>query len=242
MSHAARCLVVMILSCLVTREAPGADIETPGLRATQVTVAIERDGSRRQFRATVMARADETMTLLTAAHCLSAEDQGGPALLILDGSEIVEGTVLSIIRNPSYRVHDGREVPGPDNAVIRLGFEGSKRPGGPAFQAIQPAPALSARCFPGPVGQTVAVRMIDGRGVEHAVRAGNYSNPRWLEWGPAYKPIPGDSGGGVFVVREGSDGKPRPILIGIIVGRDDKGGGASLVSLDQRWLSDALPR
>jgi len=84
--------------------------------------------------------------------------------------------------------------------------------------------------------------MIDGHGVEHAVRAGNYSNPRWLEWGPAYRPIPGDSGGGVFVVREGPDGRPRPILIGIIVGRDDKGGGASLVSLDQRWLAEALPR
>ncbi len=238
-------IVLIGWACLVAGAGPGGeaprDGETPGLRATQITLAIERAGSRRQFRATVMAIKDDTITVLTAAHCLSGEDQDGPALLLLDG-EILEGTVQAVVRNPSYRINNGREVPGPDSAVARFRFEAGNRPASEAFRAIRPAATLPTRSYPGPGGQTVGVRMIDGHGVEHAVKAGNYSNPRWLEWGPAYKPIPGDSGGGVFVIQARADGQARPILIGIIVGRDDKGGGASLVSLDQRWLAEALPR
>jgi hypothetical protein len=215
--------------------------ETPGLRATQVTIAIEKGGKRRRFRATVMASRDEALTVLTAAHCLSEADEDGPALLLLDG-EVVEGTVLSVVRNPSYRAGQAREIPGPDNAIARLRFRPANKPAAEAFEALRPAPAIATRSYPGPSGQTVSVRMIDGHGVEHAVRAGNYSNPRWLEWGPAYRPIPGDSGGGVFVMHPGSDGRPRPILIGIIVGRDDRGGGASLVSRDMSWIADELSR
>jgi hypothetical protein len=244
MRELVRRLIVIGLACLVAGKAPGGEAssmrETPGLRATQVTVAIDRNGSRRQFRATVMARTDDTLTILTAAHCLSEDDRDGPALLVLEG-EALKGTVQSVVRNPSYRPNNVREVPGPDSAVARLRFEAGNRAEGSAYRAIRPAPALTARSYPGPGGQTISVRMVDRQGVEHAVRAGNYSNPRWLEWGPAYKPIEGDSGGGVFVVREGPDGEVRPILIGIIVGRDDRGGGASLVSLEQRWLADALP-
>jgi hypothetical protein len=232
------CVVAIVVPSAEADDLPG---ETTGLRATQVTIAIERDGSRRQFRATVMGRQDDDITILTAAHCLSEADRDGPALLLLDG-ETLGGTVQAVVRNPSYRTNNGREIPGPDNAVARLRFRPGIGPAAEAFRAIRPVSALSARPYPGPGGQTVAVRMIDGHGVEHAVRAGNYSNPRWLEWGPAYKPIPGDSGGGVFVLHAGPEGQPRPILIGIIVGRDDRGGGASLVSRDQRWLAEALPR
>ena len=216
--------------------------ETPGLRATQVTIAIEKDRKRRQFRATVMARRDVDLTVLTAAHCLSDADEDGPALLLLDGGEVLEGAVLSVVRNPSYRTGQVREIPGPDNAVARFRFKPGSKAATEAFEVLKPAHALSARSYPSPSGQTVSVRMIDGHGVEHALRAGNYSNPRWLEWGPAYKPIPGDSGGGVFVMHAGADGPARPILIGIIVGRDDRGGGASLVSRDMRWIADELPR
>ncbi len=215
--------------------------ETPGLRATQVTIAIEKDRKRRQFRATVMARRDDVLTILTAAHCMSDADEDGPALLLVNG-EVVEGTVLSVVRNPSYKTGQTGEIPGPDNAVARLRFRAGNRPAAEAIDSLRPAPALSARSYPGPSGQTVSVRMIDGHGVEHAVRAGNYSNPRWLEWGPAYKPIPGDSGAGVFVMHPGPDGQPRPILIGIIVGRDDRGGAASLVSRDMPWIAQELPR
>jgi Trypsin len=223
-------------------EAPAlSSPETPGLRATQVTLAIEKDRKRRQFRATIMARKDDTLTVLTAAHCISNGDENGPVLLLIEG-EVMEGTVLSVVRNPGYRTNQTREIPGPDNAIARLRFKLANKAAIESFETLKPAPALSARSYPGPSGQTVSVRMIDGHGVEHAVKAGNYSNPRWLEWGPAYKPIPGDSGGGVFVMHAGADGQPRPILIGIIVGRDDRGGGASLVSREMRWIADELPR
>ncbi len=242
--------------------------ETPGLLATQVTVAVDREGSRRRFRATVLRVENDELTIFTAAHCISEEDTGWPTAILFGNGLVVEGVVGTVVRNPLYRPNQPKEIPGPDNAVAHLRFRiaatGSKpdpmvatSPGvvadpllrviptrNPAaiaaFRAIQRAPALSRRFYPGPNGGSVAVRMIDGHGVEHAVRAGNFSNPRWLEWGRAYQPIPGDSGGGVFVMADGPDGKPRPILIGIIVGRDDRGGGASLVSLGESWVSNAL--
>ncbi len=224
---------------------PAPARETPGLLATQVTLAIDRGGERRQFRGTVLTIEGTAVAVLTAAHCLSAADQGGAILLLRDGVS-VEGSVVAVARNPAYRPgrdrDRGRQIPGPDNAVARLQF----RPAGPdaeaAFRAIRPAPALANTTYPGSAGQAVVVRVIDGHGVEHAFKAGNFSNPRWLEWGPAYKPIPGDSGGGVFVVRAGPDGQAVPHLIGVVVGHDDRGGGASLVARDMRWIADALPR
>src|SRR5207248_2236577 len=146
MPELVRRMVVVSLAFLVSGEAPGGQDaptrETPGLRATQVTVAIERKGSRRQFRATVMARTDDALTLLTAAHCLTEDDRGGPALLVLDG-ETLEGTVESIVRNPSYRANNTREIDGTDNAVVRLRFEAGKRLEGSAYRALRPAPAVT---------------------------------------------------------------------------------------------------
>ena len=238
--------------------APGGD-ETPGLLATQVTVLVDREGSRRRFRATAVRVGAESLTVVTAAHCISEADRGWPVALLLDRNVVVEGLVGPVARNPSYRPNQPREIPGPDNAVATFRFrfgtpdaatapaagEPTPRPNldpaaERAFRAIRPIGAVSTRFYPAPGGGAVAIRTIDGRGVEHAVRAGNHSNPRWLEWGPAYHPIPGDSGGGVFVVAPGADGTPRPVLIGVIVGRDDRGGGASLLCLDQPWMTRAL--
>ena len=222
---------------------PALTPETPGLRDTQVTLVLNKDRKSRRFRATVMARKDGQLTILTAAHCLSADDRDGPALLLPAGGTAVEGKVVSVVRNPSYRPNQPRDVPGPDNAVARLRFEAvDGKPGLDALPALRPALGLSSRPYPGPSGQVVPVRMIDQGGVEHAVKAGNHNNPRWLEWGPGYRPIEGDSGGGVFVLNGMAEGRPRPILIGIIVGRDEKGGGASLVSRDMRWIADELDR
>ncbi len=231
--------------------------ETPGLQATQVSVAVDREGSRRRFRASVLRADGDLITILTAAHCIAEADQGWPVALLFGGGVVVEGVVESVARNPLYRPNQPREIPGPDNAVARLRFRvvGDLGPVPPtrlkikptidpaaieAFRSLRAVTALTNRFYPGPGGKSVDVRMVDGRGVEHAVLAGNHSNPRWLEWGRAYQPIPGDSGGGVFVVRPGPNGQSRPILIGIIVGRDDRGGGASLISLDQPWVSHAL--
>jgi len=217
--------------------------ETPGLRATQVTlVIVEKDGKGKKFRATVMARKDDLLTVLTAAHCVSAEDANGPIRLLLDG-EVIGGTVDSVIRNPAYKSNPTREIPGADNALARFRFKPSTKTEIEAFESLKPANGLTSRPYPGPAGQTVAVRMIDQHGVEHAVKAGNYSNPRLLEWGLAYKPFPGDSGSGVFVMSRGGEGQePRPILIGIIVSNDAKGGMASLISKEMRWIADELVR
>ena len=250
-------------------EADGKTKPTPGLLATQVTVTFDRIGERRerrQFRATVVGKGDDALTVLTAAHCLAPSDAGTHAVLKL-GDEIVEAKILSVVRNPSYQGDHGsqtptadraelrrpddppttarsfsRELPGPDNAVVRLRvFEPGNRPAADAFRAVRPAAGLAANPVPRPAGQTVSVRMIDGKGVEHALRAGNYANPRWLEWGPDYLPMPGDSGGGVFALVRAKDQSVRPVLIGVIVGQSGPGGGASLVSLQQAWLSKALP-
>lgn len=245
----------------VGRPGAVAATETPGLLATQVSVAVDREGSRRRFRATVLQVDHDEVTIFTAAHCMSEADKGWPAALLFGGGVVAEGVVADVVRNPRYRPNQPREIPGPDNAVARLRFRigagpivedgtipsvrltATRDPAAiEAFRAIRPAPALTTRYHPGPGGGAVAVRMIDGHGVEHAVRAGNYSNPFWLEWGRAYQPIPGDSGGGVFVMSPGPAGTPRPVLIGIIVGRDDRGGGASLISLGESWVANALKR
>jgi len=219
-----------------------ADSPPPDLGATQVSVAIVKGSTRRQFRATVMAKGDGTLTLLTAAHCVLPGDAGGPALLTL-GDEAIEATVVAVVRNPAYRAGPGQqEAPGADNAVAVIRVEPGNAPEADALRAIQAAPELTARPVPAPSGQAVAIRTFDARGREHAVRAGNFSNHRWLEWGPDYRPIPGDSGGGVFVLRRDPEGRPRPVLIGVVVDRSDRGGGASLLSREQRWLADALPR
>lgn len=216
--------------------------EPPGLRESQVTLVIDRGREIGKFRATLMSKEGGNLTVLTAAHCLSPDDANGQIRLVVDG-ESVEGTVVSVVRNPAFKPNHWREIPGPDNAVARLRFRPTEAtPAAAAFESLRAAPGLTTRPYPGPVGQVVRVRMLDAQGVEHAVKAGNYSNPRFLEWGPAYKPVPGDSGGGVFVLNNGADGKARPILIGVIVGYDDKGGAASLVSRDMRWISDELAR
>lgn len=225
-----------------TKKAAASTPETPGLLATQVTLAIQKDGKRRVFRATVLDKKDDVIRVLTAAHCVLPDDIDGPAMLLRDGTTI-NGRVLSVVRNPSFKSNQSREIPGADNAIARFRFKPVISPEVQALDSIKPALGLTSRPYPGPGGQTVSVRMIDQKGVEHAVKAGNYSNPRLLEWGLAYKPSPGDSGAGVFAMSGGSGGQePRPILIGIIVANDQLGGNASLISKEMRWISDELAR
>ena len=221
--------------------APAAP-ETPGLKSTQVTVTVDKDGKQRRFRATILAIKDEAVMLLTAAHCMSEADKDCAITLYFEG-EFAEGNVASVVRNPAYRGKQNTEIPGADNAIARLRVKvPTNKSALKAFTSLKPALGLTARSYPGPDGQTVAVHLIDGHGVEHALKAGNHRNPRYLEWGPAYKPIPGDSGGGVFVLRPIPQGDRQAILIGTIVGQDERGGAASLVSREMRWIADELSR
>ena len=89
---------------------------------------------------------------------------------------------------------------------------------------------VAAAPVPEPAGGRAVVVTIDQKDKERVVRAANYSNPRWLEWGGAYRPIPGDSGSGVFVRRKEADGSETLVLIGNVVVRSEKGGGAGLWS------------
>ncbi len=103
------------------------------------------------------------------------------------------------------------------------------------------APAsISVDIVPDPDGETLPIVSFDQFEKIHAVRAGNYSNPRWLEWGDTYRPIPGDSGSGVFVLRRHENGSLQPILIGVVTDRSQLGGGGSVISRRHAWIAQAL--
>ena len=212
--------------------------QTADIAATQVGVVVHQGRGQSRFRATVLARSGDTLTLLTAAHCLSPADVGRDAQVSAGGGS-VDAKVVRLARNPAYRPPPAADAPGADSAIAALELAPRGDAGRALVDALRPA-ALVDRPLPHPDGQTIAARMVDQRGAEHAVRAGNYSNPRWLEWGPAYKPIPGDSGSGVFVLAPGPGGKPAPRLIGNVVVRAEDGGGAALVCGGLAWVTDAL--
>ncbi len=212
--------------------------DPPGIRPTQLAVSGETSLGEVRFRATVLVKDDGKLLLLTAAHCLAPEDVGR-AIQVAHGEASMEAHVRAVVRNPAFGHGPlGAEVPGADNALVELTFPVADSPN-PLLDRIEPA-SLAPRPVPGPDGRTIPIYAIDQFEHAHGVRAGNYSNPRWLEWGPGYKPIPGDSGGGIFAYRRRPDGPPIPILIGVVTDRSSRGGGASIISLHDRWIVQAL--
>ena len=143
---------------------------------------------------------------------------------------------------PAYPSAINREVPGADNAIVRIWFpdRSAQTPVDLAFRKIRSAPSMTTNIRPALSGGTLTARMIDPSGREHAVRASNLTNPRLLAWGHAYNPRRSDAGGGVFAFREGPGGRPELSLIGVLLGPDERGGCASLVALDMPWVADAL--
>ncbi len=218
----------------------GDDKEKPDklpaeLRASQVSLVRDRKGKRSLFRASVIGKSGETVTFLTAAHCISAADEGGK-IVLRNGEEAAVATIESVTSNPYYRPAPSGDIPGADNAVFRVKLD----PNSLLAKQLTPVQVTATPVFH-PEGSMLAVGMVDQFGKSHVVRAGNYSNPRWLEWGPNYSPVPGDSGSGVFVLRAGVDEKPVPVLVGVVVDRSERGGGASLTSLKDKWISIAPP-
>lgn len=137
-----------------------------------------------------------------------------------------------------------RETPGADNAILRIWFPtrqgDEERPIDRAFRAIQPARWLTSVACPGASGGSLTAHVVDSGGREHVFPAGNFQNPRTLEWGHSYVPARVDSGIGVFTYREGPDGRPVLVLIGVLVGPDRRGACASLVDSGMPWVARAL--
>ena len=143
----------------------------------------EEAASARKFQATVMAR--EGRRPDRPDHGGTASPPRMPTNSGVAGSRWREdqGRVVSGRPEPSLPARFGaRSPPAADNAIARLRFKPSSKIQSDAFDLIQPAKGLTTRPYPVPSGQTVFVRMIDQHGIEHAVKAGNYSNPRLLAW------------------------------------------------------------
>lgn len=223
-----------------------------GLAGSQVTLETQKAS----FQGTVIARRDEPpgLTVVTAAHGLFPLGEGTAlALRPVRGEVAMRAVVESAVANPGYRPVRSRDPHAPlrfqgaigsDNSVLTLRLTldtESQRRAFRSFQAVTVAARPVLR--PGAVG-VLTVHVVDRNGVEHVVKAGNAMNPRWLAWGPSYRPRPGDSGAGVFVVLEPpapSDAPadppqpppaepPRAVLIGNVVASDDTGGIAALFS------------
>ena len=200
----------------------------------QVTLSIDRGGKRTQLQGTVIGKEGGTLTVLTAAHGIGPKDVDGK-IRLKQGDATATGRVEKADHNPYYRPQPSSDIPGADNAIVRIRLD----EGGTLDAAKLRAAAFAAWATPEPDGQIVMAQMIDQFGAGHIVKGGNYSNPRWLEWGPTYHPVGGDSGSGVFVLRKKADGTTAPILVGVVVDRSERGGGASLVHAKDKWVQAA---
>lgn len=205
-----------------------------GVRESQVTLSIDRGGRKTQLQGTVIAREERTLTVLTAAHGVGPKDVG-QSIRLKQGGGTATARVEKADCNPFYRPPPTSDIPGADNVIVRIRLD----EGGTLDPSQLRAAEVTGWAVPEPNGQLVTVQMIDQFGTGHTVKGGNYSNPRWLEWGPAYRPVGGDSGSGVFVLRRKPDGKVAPVLVGVVVDRSERGGGASLLHGKDRWVQVA---
>ncbi|MDB5349848.1 MAG: hypothetical protein JWN86_1095 [Planctomycetota bacterium] len=216
-------------------DAPAQPTIAPGIRESQVTLLLERAGKRTQLQATVIAKGATSLTVMTAGHGLGPADLGVP-LRIRARDRMIAGRVEAVTRNPNYRAAPSGDIPGADNAVARFRLDAADAPAPDFLQIAE----VAGWAIPEPSGSALTIQTIDQFHVPHVVKAGNYTNPRWLEWGPNYRPVPGDSGSGVFVVRLRPDGSAGPVLIGVVVDRSERGGGAALVHRKDGWVNAAI--
>jgi hypothetical protein len=238
-------LLALLGLCLQNGAADLPPEPDPAIVATQVTLQV---GPVRG-RATVIAVADNSMTVLTAAHFLSDESVGN-IILIHQHDCNLSGQVMAVARNPSYhpirsrnpRVTAVSGTLGVDNEIATIKVELHGESDDRSFQKIKAA-ELTTQPVPGGGVQIVSVHIIDQLGTEHVVRAGNHLNPKCLAWGrKSYDVQKGDSGAGVFIMRSSKGGGLRPILIGNVAQTDDRGGIASLAHRSDAWIETALVR
>jgi hypothetical protein len=240
-----RMVVVLVLA--VAGWSPPDSSAPVGARIAESQVTLE--AQRVAFQGSVIDRRTDPprLTVVTAAHGLFPLGEGTPIVVRPVAGEVaLRGVVESAVPNPGYkplRTRDPRSALkyqgaiGSDNSVVTLRLTLSARER-PVFQALQAVP-VTARPVPdrARVG-VLTVHVVDRKGVEHVVKAGNSMNPKWLAWGPRYQPRPGDSGAGVFLVvdpsapdrRSDAQATPHVLLIGNVVASDDAGGIAALFS------------
>jgi hypothetical protein len=217
--------------------------EPPRIAETQVTLQAKAV----KGRGTVVAVADEVLTVVTAAHFLAHSDVGQTIVVQQRPDRELKGQVLAVVTNPGFPENrqgkpqntPAQEAVGVDTEIIRIKVDVQGADAQRVFGSIRPAD-LAPRPVPGGRDQILRVHIVDQFGEEHVVRAGNHLNPKCLAWGRSYEPKPGDSGAGVFVMRRTAAGGSSPMLIANVSQVDSRGGIASLVHRDARWISSAI--
>jgi hypothetical protein len=213
---------------------------TEAFRDTQVNLRLELPDGERRFRASVLRRAGRSLLILTAAHCLSRADRSRE-IELTRGDRAIKAVVRQVVRNPNFDEAQTGSIPGADNALALIELEPEDAEELAIVEALRPSHLLVSR----PLlrnGEVVNVAVVDQKDRGYVLRAANYSNPRWLEWGPHYQPIPGDSGSGVFVTvpAQRGEGGIRALLVGVVTDRSPTGGGASIVYGREPWLVEAI--
>lgn len=220
------------------------DPPRPSLTATQVTV----HQGRKQYRASVVGKQADRLILVTAAHCVSVEEAELP-VTIHQADRVLAGRVLAIAQNPDYRPIASRD-PGSsavrgvlcvDSAIATVQVNLRSDRDSQTFAAIEPA-EMVARAPNGGTTRAITVHIIDQTGTEHVVKAGNHLNPKCLAWGRnGYRPVPGDSGAGVFYfLHATAEEREHPVLIGNVALADDRGGIAPLLGRNLTWIEGAV--
>jgi hypothetical protein len=218
--------------------------DPPRIVQTQLTLRVYPV----QGRATVIGIADETLTILTAAHFLSSDDVGKPVQIQHAGKHHLMGRLLSVTRNPRFRTIRSRTddtelsfgTMGVDTAIATIKVD---LPGDDQRRTFGEIRAADVSPIPVPASpnQILTVAIVDQFGAEHVLRAGNHLNPKCLAWGRRnYDTQRGDSGAGVFVVRKSAEGESWPILIGNVSQTDPEGGIATLTNRSESWFAKAL--
>jgi hypothetical protein len=214
----------------------------PGIVETQLTLRL----NPMQGRATVIEISDQTLTIVTAAHFLAADDVGKPIQIHHDGN--LTGRLVAVARNPGFHPIRSRATDeemafgtlGVDTAVAVITLDLRSDAERRVFEKIRAAD-MTLMPVPNVPNQILTVNIVDQNDEEHVVRAGNHLNPKCLAWGRRnYDTQRGDSGAGVFVMRKTSEGETVPVLIGNVSQTDDRGGIASLASRGEQWVNQAL--
>src|SRR4051812_10383649 len=198
-----------------------AGIENPSTSVGQPPSPTPGNHFLHARRKDTIAVDERSLTVLTAAHFLSAADVGRAVLIRRPEGEL-KGHLSALTPNPGFpssRTGKPYETPagdavGVDTAIASIRVDPPDEPGRRVLGAIRPA-ELAPRPIPGGMRQVIVVHVVDQSGEEHVVRAGNHLNPRCLAWGRrGYDTRLGDSGAGVFVMLTSAGGGSRPVLIG----------------------------